>query len=321
MIETTEHPKTQAFAIARTFDATIHQVWNAFTRPEHLRHWWGPKGCSIDISQFDLRPGGKFVYSMTFPGGRVMWGRFVFRQIAAPHRLVWVNSFSDRDGGVTPNPYIPGWPLETLTTVEFAEKNGKTTLSLTATPINCTEEELNTFMGAAESMNKGFAGTFDQLADYLPEMETKAVEDTSTREITSTRIFDAPRDLVFRLWTEPGHVVKWWGPNGFRTTIHKMDVRPNGEWVFTMHGPDGRDYPNHKVFLELVPPERIVYDHVSGPAHRMTVLFADLEGKTEVSVRLVFPTAKLRDHVVKEFNAAVGLEQTLNRLGDELARQ
>ena len=322
MIQTTELPPTatQEFAFTRTLDASVQQVWRAFTKPEHLRHWWGPKGCAIEIAQFDLQPGGKFVYCMRFPGGRAMWGRFVFREIAAPNRLVWINSFSDQNGGLTSNPYIPGWPLETLTTVALSEHGGKTTLSLTATPINCTEEERTTFIGGFESMTKGFGGTFDQLAEYLPKAGVET-GDSSGRELTSTRVFDAPRDLVFRMWTEAEHVAKWWGPNGFRNTIHEMDVRPGGQWRIIMHGPGGVDYPNLHVYVDIVAPQRLVLEHQSEPRFRMTVLFADKGGKTEVSVRMLFESAEVRDRTVKKFHAAEGLEQTLNRLGEELARQ
>ena len=72
-----------------------------------------------------------------------------------------------------------------------------------------------------------------------------SIEHTADREIVATRVFDAPRDLVFRMWTDPAHIVHWWGPNGFTTTIHEMDVRPGGMWRFIMHGPDGVDYPQY----------------------------------------------------------------------------
>jgi len=125
MIETAARPAIgREFALTRTFDAALEQVWHAFTRPEHLKHWWGPRGCAIEIAQFDFRPGGKFVYCMSFPGGRTMWGRFVFEEIEAPHRLVWINSFSNEQGGVNRNPYDPAWPLETLTAVHLAEQGG-----------------------------------------------------------------------------------------------------------------------------------------------------------------------------------------------------
>ena len=143
---------------------------------------------------------------------------------------------------------------------------------------------------------------------------------TTDREITATRIFDAPRELVFRMWTEPEHVAKWWGPNGFTTTVHKMEVRPGGAWELTLHGPDGTDYPNRIVYREVVPPERLAYSHISGPPFEFTATFEDLGGgRTQVFVRMLFESAELRDNVIKTFGAAEGLNQTLDRLGERLA--
>ena len=84
---------------------------------------------------------------------------------------------------------------------------------------------------------------------------------TADREIVITRTFDAPRELAWQAMTDPRHVVLWWGPRGFTTTIQEMDVRPGGVWTHVMHGPDGTDYPNHSVFQEVVYPERIVFAH------------------------------------------------------------
>jgi len=88
---------------------------------------------------------------------------------------------------------------------------------------------------------------------------SSAAAKAAEREIVMTRVFDAPRELVFQAWTDPMHVAQWWGPEGFSTTIHEMDVRPGGVWRLTMHGPDGRDYKNKMVFLEVARPERLVY--------------------------------------------------------------
>jgi uncharacterized protein YndB with AHSA1/START domain len=144
--------------------------------------------------------------------------------------------------------------------------------------------------------------------------------DTSAREIVVTRIFDAPRALVFKLWTDPKHVAQWWGPNGFSITNYEMDVRPGGVWRFVMHGPDGRDYQNKVVYREVVEPERLVYSHVSGPQFEMTVTF-DLDGdKTKLTARMQFESAALRDKTIKEFGAVEGLKQTLGRLSEHLAR-
>lgn len=138
-------------------------------------------------------------------------------------------------------------------------------------------------------------------------------------EIVGERVFDAPRELVFRMWTDPEHVAQWWGPKGFTNTIQEMDVRRGGVWQFIMHGPDGRDYQNKNVYVEVVRPERIVFDHVSGPIFRATATFEEENGKTKVTMRMRFETAELRNKVAEEFGAVEGLQQTLGRLAEKLA--
>ena len=152
-----------------------------------------------------------------------------------------------------------------------------------------------------------------------------AVKDTADRQLIFTRTFDAPRDLVFEAWTDPRHLAQWWGPAGFTTTIHAIDVRPGGIWKFVMHGPDGIDYHNRIVFLEVVKPERIVYKHdpeVGDEPVRfqVTVTFADENGKTRVTMEMLFPSAGARDHVVYTYGAIEGAQQTLDRLREHLPK-
>jgi uncharacterized protein YndB with AHSA1/START domain len=143
-------------------------------------------------------------------------------------------------------------------------------------------------------------------------------ENTTDRELVVTRIFNAPRALVFKAWTDPQHVVQWWGPNGFTTTIQEMDVRPGGTWRFILHGPDGTDYQNDIVYREVTEPERLVYDHLSEPNFQVTVTFTERDGKTELTVRMLFETADIRAQVVDKYGAAEGLKQTLGRLEEHL---
>jgi uncharacterized protein YndB with AHSA1/START domain len=153
--------------ITRVFDAPRERVWRAFTEVEHLKHWWGPKGFAWVSARLDLRPGGVFHYCMRSPQGQEMWGKFVYREIVPPERLVFVSSFSDEQGSTVRAPFSPAWPLEVLNNVNFTERDGRTTVQLSGGPINATEEEMNTFQAAYESLQKGFAGTFDQLEEYL----------------------------------------------------------------------------------------------------------------------------------------------------------
>ena len=143
---------------------------------------------------------------------------------------------------------------------------------------------------------------------------------TADLEITATRSFDAPPGLVWKAWTDAEHISQWWGPRGFTTTTFEMDVRPGGVWRFVMHGPDGRDYQNRIVYVEVVEAERIVYDHVSGPLFRSFVTFTPKGQGTEVSVRMLFETAALRNRVAEEYGAVEGLQQTLARLAERLEK-
>lgn len=156
-----------AFLIARTFEAPLDLVWRAHTEVEHLRQWWGPKGFAVHHATLDLRPGGIFHYGMRTPGGQEMWGRFVYREIIPQRRIVWVNSFSDAEGGLTRHPASPDWPLEMLVMASFAAQGGVTTLTLRSAPVNASDDERRVFKEGYKSMEGGFGGTFDQLAAYL----------------------------------------------------------------------------------------------------------------------------------------------------------
>ena len=160
----------------------------------------------------------------------------------------------------------------------------------------------------------------------MAEKRMSPIEDLSSREIVLTRVFDAPREMIWDAWTDPEQVVQWWGPRGFTTTIHEMDVRPGGVWRLTMRGPDGTEYPNKSVFLEVVKPERIVFSHGgarkgdAGAQFEATWTFESQGNQTRLTLRLEFPTAAARDHSVKTYNAIEGGNQTLDRLGEKLAR-
>ncbi|WP_411824583.1 SRPBCC family protein [Leptospira sp. 'Mane'] len=148
---------------------------------------------------------------------------------------------------------------------------------------------------------------------------------TSDREITATRVFNAPRELVFQMWTDPNHVGNWWGPTGFTNTIESMEVKPGGVWKFVMHGPDGTDYPNTIVFIEVKKPELLVYKHGSELEDHpgqflVTVNFLEEENKTKLTMQMLFQTAEERNQVVDKYGAVEGLNQTMERLREYLER-
>ena len=149
--------------------------------------------------------------------------------------------------------------------------------------------------------------------------------ETDARAIIGMRVFDAPRDLVFKAFTDPAHLSQWWGPNGFTTTTHSFDFRPGGIWRFVMHGPDGRDYQNRVTYDEIVPPARIVYRHGGGAdvepvQFSQTLTFENIGGgRTRLTWHGQFATAEARARVIKDYGADKGLVQTMARLADYLA--
>lgn len=159
------------FVISRVFDAPRELVWKAWTEPDRLMQWFGPKGVKMPTCNMDFRPGGIFHYCMLTPDGHEMWGKWVFREIEAPLRLVLVSSFSDAHGGITRHPLNPQWPLKTLSTTTFEAQENKTLLTIRWTPLNPTAEERATFAQSHASMQQGWGGTLEQLENYLKTRE------------------------------------------------------------------------------------------------------------------------------------------------------
>jgi uncharacterized protein YndB with AHSA1/START domain len=159
------------FVLTRTLNAPRQLVWDVWTKAEHLAKWFGPKGVEVVSAKVDLKPGGLFHYAMKGPGGPVMWGKFVYREIQPPERLVVIVSFSDEKGGVTRHPMSPSWPLQTLSTTTFVAKGDKTEMTLVWEPYEATEEERKTFDTSRDGMNQGWAGTMEQLVAYLAKMK------------------------------------------------------------------------------------------------------------------------------------------------------
>lgn len=160
-------PDGDAFVISRVFDAPCALVFAAWSDSERLLRWFTPPSFTVVPKTVDIRPGGVFHYAMRMPDGGSIWGHWAFREVAAPSRIVFLATFSDEAGGLTRNPWTAGWPAHVLTTVTFAEHDGRTTLTIHAAPVDATPEEHATFRTGHGSMNMGWTATLDQLAAYL----------------------------------------------------------------------------------------------------------------------------------------------------------
>ena len=229
-------PEEWEIVLTRVFDLPRELVFKAWTGPKHLAQWWGPKGFTNPLCELDVRPGGSIRIHMCGPDGILYPMTGVYQEIMEPVRLVFTSAALDKEG----NPI-----LELLNTVTFAEHSGKTTLTTKARVVKTTPE------GAPylEGSEAGWTQSLERLGNLLASTYstrrrklTQRTEDPASsadREIAATRVINAPRELVFRMWTDPEQVAQWWGPNGFTNTIYEMAVRPGGVWRFVMHGPDG----------------------------------------------------------------------------------
>jgi uncharacterized protein YndB with AHSA1/START domain len=142
--------------------------------------------------------------------------------------------------------------------------------------------------------------------------------------ISLTRVYDAPLQAVWEAWTNPEEVALWWGPRGFTLTTHDRDLRTGGHWHYTMHGPDGTDYENTAQYLEVVPQQRMVYDHGGHkdrpPLFRVTALFTEKEGRTQLDMSMAFATPEVADEM-RGFIRKAGGEGTWDRLAEHLGKR
>ena len=144
------------------------------------------------------------------------------------------------------------------------------------------------------------------------------VDLTGDREFVHSRLIDAPCERVFRAFSDPNHLARWWGPNGFTSTFHQFELRPGGTWRFVMQGPDGVNHANESVFVEVVAPHRVVFEHLSGHHFKMTITFTAQGDQTLVGWRQLFDTAAERQRIA-EFVIPAN-EQNLDRLAAEVLK-
>jgi uncharacterized protein YndB with AHSA1/START domain len=285
----------QPLIVERTFSVPVEVLWRAITRPEEMRRWY------FELEGFQPQAGCEFRFVVEHEG-HTYDHRCKVMEVVPLSKIAYTWRYHGHVG-------------ESLVTMELAAAGDQTKLKLTHTGL---ESFPQTLPFARQNFERGWTSLIgDSLKDYTEHLD---------REIYLSRDLDAPRELVWEALVNPMHVVNWWGPRGFTTTIEAMDFRVGGVWKHVMHGPDGVNYPNEKVFQEIVPQEKIVFSHggrrENGPSVDAiaTWTFDKLgERRTRVSLRLVFPSAAERDRVETQFGATEGGKETLARLGEYLA--
>jgi uncharacterized protein YndB with AHSA1/START domain len=282
----------QQLTITRIFDAPRSLVFKAWTEPRHLAQWWSPNGFTNPVCELDLRPGGRIRIDMRAPDGVVYEMGGEFDEVVEPERLVF-RSTAGRDAEGRPM-------LENRNTVLFEEHAGKTRLTLQVLVLTAAPEMATALAG----MEQGWSESLDKLAAQVGLMSRTVITvEPGKQEITVSRIFDAPPDLVFRAWTDPLMIPRWWGPRYLTTTVDRLEARSGGSWRFVQRAPDGGEHAFHGVYHEVTAPRTIIgtfeYEGVPGHVALETETFEDLGGRTRVVGTSVFPTLEDRDGMVQ----------------------
>ncbi len=238
-------PDSVPFTLSRRFDAPRDLVFRAFSEAQHLAHWWGPKGMKITVKSLDFRPGGTFHYKMTGDDGFSMWGKFIYRDIIAPEKIVFVNAFADEEGNIIRPPFPDPWPVEIYYIINFSEANGKTILTVQSSAIHATSEEQQTFLNGFDSMQEGFGGTFDQLQEYMATMNTSP--------FIIERILNASTALVWQAITDKDQMKQWY----FDLVDFKAEV--GFEFEFDGGTEDGTQYHHVCKITEVIPGKKLTY--------------------------------------------------------------
>ncbi len=230
-------PKSNELRITRVYDAPVKAVWDAWTDPEQVAQWWGPRGFTITTHSKDLRPGGHWTYTMHGPDGVDYPNSTKYFEVEPERKLVYDHGANDDRP-----------PLFRVTAL-FSESRGKTTMDMTMTL--ATPE-------AAEEIRKmvkkaGGESTWDRLAEYL-EKETNGAE-----KFVINRSFDAPLETMFEMWTNPEHFSRWLAPTGFEMQFIRRDIKPGGTtFYFMTNNADVKMYGKAH-YLEITRPDRLVY--------------------------------------------------------------
>jgi uncharacterized protein YndB with AHSA1/START domain len=312
MAQATTKEGSAELTITRIFDAPRELVWKAWTEPDRVKRWWGPKSFTVPIIKIDLRIGGKCLYLMRSPEGQDFWSTGTYREIVPNEKIIVTDSFADEKGNVVPASLYGmtgDWPLELVVTVTFEAKDGKTKFTLRHAGLPEGEMRDMTKVGWNES--------FDKLEKVLVEEKSRRgntifVAEPGKQEAYVVRIFDAPRERLFQAYTDPKLMARWWGPRRYTIIVDKMDVKPGGVWRIINRDAEGNDYVFHGVYHEVSRPSRLVYtfewEGMPGHVQLGIVTFEDVDGRTRVTDKSIFETIEDRDGMVQSMTEEEGQE-------------
>lgn len=336
-VENEQKEEERVLTITRDFDAPRELVWRAWTEPKLFIKWWGPAGFTSRECTVDLRVGGRFMWCMRSPEGKDFWTSGTYREVAPPSLLVMTSTFSDANGKPVPAANYglsPEVVFEMVITVRLQEiESGKKTRMI------LTHAGLSKFsIAEVDGNEKGWNESLDKLRDAvassissgpekLPSIKkprTIFVAEPGKQEVLVTREFDAPRDLVFRAFTDPSLYLKWLGPRGYSMKLEKFEPRSGGSWRYIHRNPQGAEFGFHGVYHEVLPPRRLIdtfeFEGLPEGGHVSleTATFEELPGKrTRLMIHSVFLSVADRDGMVGS-GMEEGLNESMERLTELL---
>lgn len=312
--------KSSELRITRVYDAPVALVWEAWTDPEQVAQWWGPRGFTLTTHSKDLRPGGHWTYTMHGPDGVDYPNKTIYFEVEPQRKLVYDH------GGHDDRP-----PLFRVTAL-FSESGGKTTLDMTmklATPE--AAEEMHQFIKKANGYS-----TWDRLAEYL------AKESRGREQFVINRSFDVPLATMFEMWANPEHFSRWLAPTGFEMQFVRSDIKPGGSTFYFMSNAAGLKMYGRAEYLEIKRPDRLVYtqqfcdEHEklsrhplapTWPATMLTVVQLTAEGPDRTRVTVTWephgPTTpeELETFIKSRAGMTQGWTGSFDKLDDYLASQ
>lgn len=284
----TSSSNTGDLVIERVFFAPVETVWKAWTVPEMVKKWWGPKGYTSPEAKIDFRVGGKTINCMRGPDGKDIWSTGTYREIIPRKKVVVTDSFADEKGNVVPGSYYgmgADFPLELLITITFSEDRGNTKFKLVHSGMPLGEQ--------MEAARDGWLTSLDKLEVLLDiEEEVKMYKTDFQAEpgkamVIITRMFDESPDVVHKILTDGSQIPHWWGPAEFETTVDHFHPEEGGYWRFIQTDADGKRYGFHGVFHDVTAPSRLVYtsEYEGIPGHVTLIVntLESVEGMTKLT--------------------------------------
>jgi uncharacterized protein YndB with AHSA1/START domain len=292
--------------IVREFNAPVEKVWRAFTDPDVLEKWFAPKPWKVETKIMDFSIGGVWLYAMVSPEGQKHWTQYEFTAIENGISYSTTGMFSDEDGNTG-----VGSP-KTYREVTFSAIGNDR--SKVDTLITFTDEATIKMFVEGGGFKTGTAATMNQLDEWLAQEQDISREflfaaDIAAQTIHIERTFDVPIEKVWKAWTAPALLDKWWGSKPFVTETHSMDFTVGGEWLYSMVSPDGQKYPSKSRFTAIEDVSRFAADTVAGHWDNKFVATGD---KTKVTLDIRFQdseTLKMMLEMGFEDGTAASLKQ------------